>query len=73
MTGQIVCVDVLEERDVEDSVNLHGGGEFEAVGVGADTFQDLEFPEPLVVHLGGPPVRVDVFSKDPDLASNFEM
>jgi hypothetical protein len=33
----------IEEGDMEDGVNFHRGREVETVGVGSDTFEDLEW------------------------------
>lgn len=72
MTGQWIDVDGFQEGDVEDGVHFNGGGELEAVGVGANAFQDLEFAKFRVVQLGGRASGLDVFPKEPYLSSDFE-
>lgn len=65
-------MDGFKEGDVEDHVNLQGSGQLESAGVGIDAFQDLEFPNLLVVQLGRRVRGVDVHLKAPYMAYNLK-
>jgi hypothetical protein len=62
----------LEERGMEDGVDVHGGGDCQLEGNRVDLFCDLEWAKPAVVELWCWSGGFEVTSGEPDLIANLE-